>query len=106
MGYDFNPNFAETYGVDEAVIIGMLIKLSDIRFKLPTHRVDFVNVDDKTYVGFDEMDFEELAPFWTTKKCFEILDRLVDKKVLVTKAGRKKFYAFGDEFLNSSKIKI
>ena len=103
VGYDFNPNFAEAYGVDGAVMIALLLKLSQMDLKLPTGRLDYVRTNNKTYVGFDEMDFEAMAPFWEPKKCFEILDALVDKKVLVTKSGRKKFYGFSQEFLDSLK---
>ena len=65
--------------------------------------LDWVEVNGEDYVGFDELDFEQLLPFWSSEYCFNILDSLVGKNVLKKEKWRKDFFRFNCDFVKKIK---
>tara|TARA_R100001244_G_scaffold132321_1_gene108187 strand:+ start:2456 stop:3214 length:759 start_codon:yes stop_codon:yes gene_type:complete len=99
MEYSFNIEYAEKYGVAEAIVI------KNFQYWIKKNKSNSkANHDGRTWTFNSVKAFEDLFPFWTVGQMNRILKSLVEQEVLLTgnynkmKYDRTKWYAFSDEY--------
>jgi hypothetical protein len=107
MQYSFDVREAVEYGVPEAIMIW------NFRFWILKNKANEKHqYEDKTWTYNKIEAFQELFPFWSKRQIEHLLNKLIDKNVLIkgnfnqNKHNRTCWYAFIDEdkFLSSSLI--
>ena len=122
----FDIDLAKEYGVEEAIVIGILYDpsfmlyagkdyaqdaLSQDAFEMvflykgnyPWDIIGKDTEDGRTWIALNDREYKILFPFWKTDYTHEIFNRLVDKKIFDIKKGHESrgiFYSLSEEIKN------
>lgn len=109
MEHSFNIEYAQKYGLEEAILIG------NMRHWITKNKANRKHIyDGRTWTYNSHKAFVEIYPYWNEHKIRRILDSLVEQGVLVKgnynkmSYDRTTWYAFNDEslFLQNSQIEL
>lgn len=98
MHYSFDTTVAQELGVNEAIFI------NNLQFWLRKNQANEKHrYDGRTWTYNSRRAFVELFPFWTERQVRHLIDKLIDKgivlckKIMAKKSDHTNWYAFNDE---------